>query len=261
MKRPFLSIIMPALNEEKNILSAIDNTLKGFNDFTIDGELIIINDGSSDRTPDLVKERISNECPKVRLIDHAAPQGIGACFWDGVLNAEGEVVCTLPGDNENEPGEIFRYLKLLEDVDIAIPFVYNKRSRTLFRNILSFACLNVLHISFGVYFNYTNGTVLYRKSILDDIDYRSKSFFFQADILIRLVKRGYLFAEIPYRLGLRKSGKSKATRFSSILPVAKDYLRLMTDIYITKKERVKKHKFSKDSISERRYKELEGLNG
>ena len=257
---PFLSIVMPALNEEKNILSAIDSTLKAFSEFNIDGELIVINDGSNDRTPELVKERMQGENKRLSLINHAAPQGIGVSFWDGVLNAKGEVVCMLPGDNENDPSEIFRYLKLLEDVDVVVPFVYNKRVRSIFRNILSYTCLAIIDITFGVFFNYTNGTILYRKSILKDLGYRSRSFFFQVDILVRLTKRGYLFAEVPYRLGLRKVGKSKAVTFSSFLQVVEDYIRLVKDIYVIKKEAPKRFKFTRDSISLKRYKELENSN-
>lgn len=253
MNPVFLSIIMPALNEEKNILSAVNNTLKAFEAFKLDGEIVIINDGSSDKTSELVKGLMSKESNRVCLVDHQTPQGIGASFWDGVLNARGEIVCMLPGDNENDPCEIFRYLKLLDEVDMVVPFVYNKRDRTLFRNMLSSFLLMILNSTFGTSFNYPHGTVLYRRSILSDIDHRSSSFFFQADILIRLAKRGYLFAEAPYRLGSRKIGKSKATTFSNSLRVIKEYLKLVYDIYFGKKEKSKRYKFVKDCASAQRY--------
>ena len=254
MSPVFLSIIMPALNEQKNILSAINNTLKAFEAFKVDGEIVIINDGSSDKTLELVKELMSKEGNRIRLINHETPQGIGVSFWDGILNARGEIVCMLPGDDENDPYEIFRYLKLLDEVDMVIPFVYNKRDRTLFRNILSFFLLKILNSTFGTSFNYPHGTVLYRRSILSDLDYRSSSFFFQADILIRLAKRGYLFAEVPYRLGSRKIGKSKATTFSNSLQVIKEYLKLVYDIYFGKKEKSKRYKFTQGCASAQRYK-------
>lgn len=255
MNNLFLSIIMPALNEEKNITAAITKVLKGFDDFKVDGELVIINDGSSDGTPKMVKQLMSSE-KRISLLNHDTLQGIGASFWDGVSNAKGAVVCMLPGDNENEPAEIFRYLKLLDDADIVIPFAYNKRTRSLFRNIISYVFIAVINFTFNVNFNYTNGTILYRKSILSDISYRSRGFLFQADILVRLTKRGYLFTEVPYRLGLRASGKSKAVKFSTFLQVTRDYLRLVRDIYLKSGTRLKRYKFSEDSISLKRYKDL-----
>ncbi len=225
-----LTVVMPALNEEKNIAAAINNALKAFSKFNIDGEIIIVNDGSTDKTENIVKN-IMQKDKHVRQLKHEAPKGIGASFWDGVDNAKGEIIVMLPGDNENDPLEILRYYRMLEHVDIVIPFVYNKRVRSLFRNILSYLYRFIINTTFLVNFNYTNGTILYRKSMLKELDYRSNSFFFQTDILIRTVKKGYLFAEVPYRIDLRKEGISKAVTFPSLMKVMKGYLRLVRDQY------------------------------
>ncbi|MEW6618869.1 MAG: glycosyltransferase family 2 protein [bacterium] len=242
-KRLVVSVIMPALNEEKNILAAINNILKALEDFNINGEVIAVNDGSTDATEEMVRD-IMNKDNRVRMLRHEKPQGIGTSFWDGVDNAKGDIVIMLPGDNENDPWEILRYYELLDHVDMIIPFIFNKEARSLFRNVLSFIYRFIINTTFLVYFNYTNGTVLYRKSILKELEYRSHSFFFQTDILIRLVKRGYLFAEVPYRLGLRKEGVSKAITFPSLLQVTKGYFQLLNDIYFKKKN---KACFSDDS--------------
>lgn len=247
---PSLTIIMPALNEEKNIVMAIDNTLQAFLDFDINGELIIINDGSRDSTERLVKEKMEKD-ERIRMLEHDTSKGIGASFWEGVDCAIGDTVCMLPGDNENNPREIFRYFKLLEHVDIIIPFVFNKEARSLFRNALSFIYRFIINTTFLVNFNYTNGTVLYRKSILKELEYRSTGFFFQTDILIRAAKKGYLFAEVPYRLNERKSGKSKAVTFPSFMQVIKGYLRVLRDMHF--KQNIKLHNsFSSDSLTSKR---------
>ena len=228
-----LSVIMPALNEEKNIALAVKNSLAAFDDTGISGEVVVVNDGGSDRTPDIVRDIASRDA-RVSLLNHAAPQGIGASFWDGVGHAKGGIVVMLPGDNENDPWEIFRYYRLLEHVDIVIPFIFNKQARSLWRNGLSFAYRFIINTTFLVYFNYTNGTVLYRKSVLKTLDYRSTGFFFQTDILIRLVRHGYLFSEVPYRLGMRRGGVSKAVSFPSLWQVVKGYSRLTRDQYFHK---------------------------
>lgn len=221
---------MPALNEERNIAAAISNTIKAFKDFNINGEIIVVNDGSRDNTKNIVNS-IMQKDKRVRLLKHEAPKGIGASFWEGVDNAKGDIIVMLPGDNENDPWEILRYYRMLEHVDIVIPFVYNKRVRSLFRNILSYLYRFIINTTFLVNFNYTNGTILYRRSMLKELDYRSNSFFFQTDILIRTVKKGYLFAEVPYRIDLRKEGISKAVTFPSLLKVMRGYLRLVRDQY------------------------------
>jgi glycosyltransferase involved in cell wall biosynthesis len=248
MADPRITIIMPALNEEANIQSAIRDTLTAFEDYHVAGEVLVINDGSTDRTAEVVAGEMERD-PRVRVLHHARRRGIGASFWDGVAHAKGEMVCMLPGDNENDPWEILQYHALLDHVDILVPFVFNKRARSLFRNGLSFAYRFIINTTFGVYFNYTNGTVAYRRQILQELDYHSDGFFFQTDILIRLVKRGYLFAEVPYRLNQREHGVSKAVSFPSLLQVMRGYLRLFRDVRFQRHET---GQFAKESQTARR---------
>lgn len=232
-RTPWLSAVMPALNERGNIVAAIRNTLAAFDDFGLAGEIVVIDDGSTDGTGDLVREEAARDA-RVRLLRHESPHGVGASFWDGVGHARGEFVCMLPGDNENDPWELFRYHRVLEHVDMLIPFVFNKQARSAFRNALSFIYRFIINTTFVVSFNYTNGTIIYRKAILDEIAFRSSGFFFQTDILIRAAKRGYLFAEVPYRLNQRLGGVSKAVSFPSFLNVARGYFRLVRDMYFSR---------------------------
>ena len=96
---PKVTVLMPVYNGETYLREAIDSVLnQTFRDF----EFIIINDGSTDRTMDIVGEMAEGD-DRVRIIKHETPQGIGASFWDGVDNAMGEYVCMMPGDNENDP--------------------------------------------------------------------------------------------------------------------------------------------------------------
>ena len=147
-----LSILMPALNEEKNVREAIDATLRAFDDFGIDGEIIVVNDGSTDRTGEIVAEAIARD-GRVSVVRHERARGIGASFWEGVDRAHGRAVSMLPGDNENDPWEMLRYYRLLEHVDIVIPFAFNKRIRGFFRNLLSFIYRFIVNTTFVVIFN------------------------------------------------------------------------------------------------------------
>lgn len=248
--KPAVSIIVPALNEEKNIGDAIANVLDGLGDFGVKGEVIIVNDGSADKTEELVKlAMVKNK--QIKMITHDKPLGIGASFWDGVDHANGDIVVMLPGDNENDSREIFRYLRLLEQVDIVIPFNFGKEVRPFLRNLISFIYRLIINTTFCTNFNYTNGTILYRKSILKELDHRSSNFFFQTDILVRTVRKGYLFAEVPYKIGVRKSGESKAISFHSLMQVIRGYFNLVKDCYF--KRQVESEAFSTDTISAKRY--------
>jgi hypothetical protein len=62
----------------------------------------------------------------------------------------------------------------------------------------------------------------------------------QTDILIRAIKGGYLFAEVPYQLGARDNGVSKAVTFPSLIRVVTGYVRLFFDIHFEKNKGKKK---------------------
>lgn len=226
-----ISVIMPALNEEANIADAISETLAAFASLGIDGNIIAINDGSTDKTQEIIEQKARESPMAICFIKHDTTKGIGVCFWEGVDCADGDIVVMIPGDNENNPRETLRYYRLLEHVDIVIPFIFNREVRPLVRNMLSLIYRIIVNITFLVNFTYTNGTVLYRKSILRQLHSRSEGFFFQTDILVRSVKKGYLFAEVPYKLGLRQRGESKAVTFPSLYKVVKGYFRLVKDYY------------------------------
>lgn len=244
-----LSVIMPALNEENNISEAIQSAMDALDFFKIKGEIIVINDGSKDNTQALIEDKVKKYPGLIRTIRHDTPKGIGASFWEGVDFSEGNTIVMMPGDNENDPIETLRYYQLLDHVDIIIPFIFNREVRPIFRNILSLIFRVIINSTFLVNFNYTNGTVLYRKSLLKELDYRSNSFFFQTDILVRSVKKGYLFAEVPYKLGMRKSGISKAVSFPSLCQVIRSYAKLVRDYYFSKDKQKFRDHFSHDSLT------------
>jgi len=230
-----ISVIVPALNEEKNILATLANILSALKDFGIKGEIIVVNDGSTDSTPSLVEKKMKENPDIIRMISHDKPKGVGASFWDGVDQTFGDIVVMIPGDNENDAREILRYYGLMENVDMVIPFIFNKEVRPFFRRIISSLYRFIINTTFLVNFRYTNGTILYRKSALKESAHRSNGFFFQTDILIRLVKKGYLFAEVPCRLGTRKEGTSKAITLSSLAQLIKEYFHLVKDYYFKRR--------------------------
>jgi dolichol-phosphate mannosyltransferase len=246
--KKLISFIIPALNEEKNIEKAIDGVLVSLKKFKISGEIIVVNDGSVDNTSLLIEKKIKEFPETIKIISHQAPQGMGASFWDGVDNALGDVVVMFPGDNENDSQEILRYYWLMDHVDFVVPFVFNKETRPFFRRFLSSLYGFIIRISFSINLNYINGTVLCRRSVLKELEHRSTGFFLQTDILVRVIKKGYLFAEVPHRLNLRKSGSSKAIKMSSLVCLIKEYLCLISDYYFKRKKLFKKQ-FAADSIT------------
>lgn len=231
-----ITVIMPALNEEKNIIGAVENVISSFSRAGISGEIIVVNDGSTDRTREIVENLIKKH-PFIRMLNHAKPHGIGASFWEGVKESKGEAVVMLPGDGENDAYEILRYMPLMDNVDMIVPYVYNKSVRTWRRRMISKLYKAIINLSFGMLLNYMNGTVMYRKCILDTVDLQATGFFYQTELLIKCIKNGYLYAEVPYALKTRGTGESKAVTFKSLMAVIKGYLTAVTSVYFSKMDK------------------------
>ena len=222
---------MPALNEQKNIGPAIESVLAAFCAYNIDGEIIVVDDGSSDTTARIVKRKMLED-GRIRLISHKFPFGIGASFWDGAAQALGQAVVMIPGDNENKPEEILRHLPRLDSVDMVIPYVSNTRDRPLSRRAFSWLYTEIVNAAFGLKLKYFNGTVLYKKEVLERIRPLSRGFFYQAEILIKAVKVGRLFAEVSYSIREKPAGMPRALSWKSFFDICGCYLGLIKDIYV-----------------------------
>jgi len=231
---PTLSVVMPCLNEQNNVASAIQRTLTALDRHGIEGEIIVINDGSIDGTAGVVRA-LAGRHPNVRLIEHERPMGIGASFWDGVRNARNDFVTIFPGDDENDPDDALLCYYLTRDVDIIVPFIHNVEVRSIWRRLISSLYRFIINMSFGMSLNYTNGTVVYNRAILDGVTMKSSGFLYQAELLIKLIRAGYLYAETPHFLSRRGNGKSKALTFKSFLQVTRGYLRLIWEVHVLRR--------------------------
>lgn len=229
-----LSVVMPCLNEQDNVAAAIQRTLAAFDRHGIEGEIVVINDGSTDNTAGVVRA-LAGRHPNVRLIEHARPMGIGFSFWDGVQNARNDFVTMFPGDDENDPDDALLYYYLTRDVDIVVPFIHNVEVRSIWRRVISSSYRFIINMSFGMNLNYTNGTVIYNRSILDGVTLKSSGFLYQAELLIKLIRAGYLYAETPHFLERRGNGKTKALTLKSFLQVTRGYLRLIWEIHVLRR--------------------------
>ncbi len=226
-----LSVVVPALNEEVALNDTMERTCKALNDSGIDWEIILINDGSTDRTRELTS-RWENNDYRIKAVQHPRPMGIGHCFREGIETSTKEAITWLPADGENDPGGLLNNLPLLEEADMVIPFVLNTGIRPLTRRILSRVYLWIINVSFGVRFIYTNGNVIYRREVFKSIKPKSNSFFYQAECLIRGVRSGFTFIEVPVQLRKGLRGHSKALSLKSFCTLAYDFMHLFYEMHI-----------------------------
>ena len=123
----------------------------------------------------------------------------------------------------------------MEHVDIVVPFVYNDKTRRPWRlRVRSVVYTMIVDLSFRFLLNYTNGNVIFRRSVIKDLRLRSRGFFFQTELLIRSLKKEYLYSEVPISAKLRSGGKPRSFSIKSLMNVTSDYLSTLADFYLLK---------------------------
>ena len=228
-----ISIIVPCFNEEQHIYSVIEEIVRYRSKNGLKIEIIIVNDCSSDGTKECVLREMKIHSD-IFYLEHSVNRGIGASFKTGLKFSSGEYVLLIPGDGENSVAHALYAHSLLSNVDIVIPFIIDKKLRSIERRILSNIYTFIINAIFFTNLKYFNGSSIYRANIIKSINIKSNSFFYQTEILVKLIKLGYNFAEVPIHLNRKSNGFPKALNVNQLLKVIYDLLNTINSLYIKK---------------------------
>lgn len=135
MSEPEISLIVPFHNEEGNLGILYEETREVLRSLGVSYEMILVNDGSTDKTGDMLK-RIKERDPNVRVIFHAKNYGQAASLSSGFLFARGRIVVTMDGDGQNDPRDIPLLLDALKKGYKAVSGWRVKRKEPFFSKIL-----------------------------------------------------------------------------------------------------------------------------
>jgi len=220
-------VVLPAFNEASHIGSVLQSLDKAGGEFGITLHAIVVDDGSSDATSDVVRRHTGSLPPT--LIEHPSNLGLGAAIRSGLLGAVdaaggGDVIVTMDADDTHTPAAITQMLARIDaGMDVVVASRYRPGSRVVgvpaHRRFLSFAASILFRLVFptpGVR-DFTCGYRAYRASVLKAAVARYRREFineegFQCmvDILLKLRRMELRFAEVPLVLRYDlKAGKSK----------------------------------------------------
>lgn len=215
-----ISIMMPALNEEKNIGSSIIMVEELMSDLVLNYELIIINDGSNDNTLKIAND-FAKKNPNITIINHTKPHGMGACYKEGLLLATMTHYMHIVSKNECDKNSIKELINARNMANIIIPYTKNMNERDFFRRHLSYFFTQLINILTGNKIKYYNGTVLYKTSIIRSINFNSSYHTFQCEALIRLLLKNNSYLELPVQVNWNRKHKSNAFKISNFISVFK----------------------------------------
>lgn len=224
-----LSLIVTALNEEKNI-SPLFQHLKTFLDsIELTYEVIFVDDGSRDRTYDETLK--FSDWKNLKVIKLPRNLGTGGAIQEAFRVAQGEWYAWLPSDLEIMPQELKRPLSLCHDHDVVVTyFADGLGSRTLMRRILSDIFTKIINVAFGHNLPYFNGVSLIRRNLAPVQDVKARGFFFHAELLIRVLSQKCRVIAVPIRLTPRHLEKPKAISFKVLKDVVSCFLNTFWEV-------------------------------
>ena len=122
-----LSVVIPVFNEEKRLLPTLKDVASYLEKQKYDWEVLVVNDGSTDGTAELVRKfRIHHS--NFRLLDNAKNQGKGAVVKQGMLEARGDWRLFMDGDNSTKIQEMDSFWFFIDDADVIIGSRYTEGS-------------------------------------------------------------------------------------------------------------------------------------
>ncbi|MEK7655134.1 MAG: glycosyltransferase family 2 protein [Patescibacteria group bacterium] len=226
-----LSIIVPALNEAKNIEAAIAGAKRSLAEANITNvEFLVMTcldrDLKSDGTVDIVR-KLAEQDPRIRSIHVDVYQKLGEKYRNAVRLATKEYSMMIPGDNENDPASFPVIFSNIGKADMVVSYTSNPEERPLYRRIISKTYTTCLNILFLHRMPYYNGINVYRSEDLRNALPQTDSFAYAAEILLTLLKQKKTYVVVPARVQFR-FGKTKALGWNSLKSVIAAILRLRT---------------------------------
>lgn len=221
------------MNEEASIADAVGEAVAAMRARFSDYEVLLFDDGSTDRTGAIMDELAAADPRYVRVIHNPTPLNLGGVYKQGIALARMDYILMVPGDNENPGHALQAPFDAIGEAEIVLPYPVNSGVRGFSRHLVSRTYVGLLNRLFGLHVRYYNGTVIHRTANLKSLSIKTASFAYQAEILIKLLCAGKSFVEVPIRIDPPKEGRrSRAFRWKNMVQVGRTLGDLFMDIRV-----------------------------
>jgi glycosyltransferase involved in cell wall biosynthesis len=229
-----LAVVLPAFNEEANIERVVRRCVAYLEQHVPDYELLVVNDGSRDRTGDVLN-RLATELPQLQPLHHPQNRGYGAALRTGFAAATKRFVFYMDGDGQFDIGDLDRLLPLATDDDHIVTG-YRIERRDPFMRRLNAKLFGgwLVRLMLGVRVRDLNCAFkLIPKKVFDHITLESPGALINAELYGRAVRQGFGIREVGVHHYPREAGVQTGAHLSVILRAFYDLFRLRRKIVAT----------------------------
>lgn len=206
-----VSFVLPAYNEEENVTKAIEDTVAVASVHCSQFEIIVVDDGSADRTAALVEEAASRH-PQVRLVRHAENMGYGHALRSGFSNATLDFVFYTDTDNQFDMGEFPLVLAWADQADVVAGFRKVRRD-PLMRRANAWCWNRLVRALFYVPVRDIDCAFkLYRREPLAAVTVESRGAMIDTEIMVKLARRGSAIVEVGVTHLPRTAGTARGAK-------------------------------------------------
>lgn len=233
-KAPYLSIIAPAYNEEEIIADTIKDWASFVKKEKIDGEIVVCNDGSKDKTGEILL-KLQKKYPLLVVCENNPNRGYGAAVANAVKHARGELIMTLDSDGQFGIGAYKKLHRKLKSGNYSFVTGYRFRKKDSFARVVADRVFNVImRIIFGLQFRDTNcAQKLYKAEVIKKINIEAHGYPVPTEIMVKSAELGGKIGEVGVTHYERTKGASKLNIYKTSIDVLKFlvYLRFKLHAY------------------------------
>jgi glycosyltransferase involved in cell wall biosynthesis len=229
-----VSLLAWGLNEEDLVDAFLDRAFALLEAAAVDYEIVFVDDGSTDRTPELLAAYARKE-PRLKIIRHDRNQNVGIACRTAVSNASKEFLFWQTVDWSYDVKNLRIFLELLNHFDVVqgirpvpirllsyIPVLrsiyrVNKRSDTFRKAAVSLGNYYLLRLLFGAKFHDFQNITFYPTGLAQSLGMVGRTSFVNPEFLLKSYARGARIIEVPIRFIPRTQGEGKGTKFRTVL--------------------------------------------
>ena len=216
-----LSVILPAYNEEALIASTVRAAVETLSRWGLEFEVVVVNDGSRDRTGEIVAALAARE-RRLRLITHAANRGYGAALVTGFEAARNEWVFFMDSDGQFDISDLADFLPLMKRYDTVWGYRGARRD-TRMRRLNAWGWKRLVRLFLGVSVRDVDCAFkLLRAEFFRTHTLQTRGAMINAEMLYKLHRDGCSIAEVGVRHLERKAGRATGAKPTVILRAVKE---------------------------------------